>query len=47
VVKKEAEKVLKYEHLAIEIERMWNAQTKAILVTIEATGTISDHSQNG
>ena len=41
VVKKEAEKVLKYEYLAIKMQRMWNVQTKTILVTIWSTGTIS------
>jgi hypothetical protein len=41
VVKKEAEKVLKYEHLETAIERMWNAQTNEIVVTREATGTVS------
>jgi len=41
VIKKEAEKILKYKDLAIEIQRMWNVKTKAILVTIGATGTIS------
>ena len=42
VVKKEAEKVLKYEYLAIEIQHMWNVQTKVILVTTGTTGTISE-----
>jgi len=42
VVEKEAEKVLKHEYLAIEIQRTWNVQTKAILFTIGATGTISE-----
>ena len=41
VIKKEAKKILKYKDLAIEIQRMWNVKTKAILVTIGATGTIS------
>jgi hypothetical protein len=41
VIKKEAEKILKYEVLLIEIQRMWNAKTKAIPVIIGATGTIS------
>ena len=28
VIKKEAEKILKYKDLTIEIQRMWNAQNK-------------------
>ena len=28
--KKEAEKILKYEDLTIEIQRMWNVKTKVI-----------------
>jgi hypothetical protein len=41
VIKKEAEKILKYKHLIIEIQRMWNVKTKVTLVIIGATGTIS------
>ena len=41
VVKKEAEKILKYKDLTIEIQRMWNVKPKAIPVIIGATGTIS------
>ena len=41
VSKKEAEKILKYEDLTIEIQRMWNVKTKVIPVIIGATGTIS------
>jgi len=41
VIKKEAENILNYKDLTIEIQRMWNVKTKAIPVIIGATGTIS------
>jgi len=41
VIKKEAEKIVIYKELTIEIDCMWNVKTKAIPVIIEATGTIS------
>jgi hypothetical protein len=41
VIKKEAEKILKYKHLTIEIHRIWVVKTKATSVIIGATGTIS------
>jgi hypothetical protein len=40
MIKKEAEKILKYKVLTIEIERIWNVKTRVIPVTIGATGTI-------
>jgi hypothetical protein len=41
VIKKEAEKILKYKDLTIEIQRMCNVKTKVIPVIIGATGKIS------
>jgi len=41
VIKKEAEKILKYKDLTKEIQRKWNVKTKVIPVIIGATGTIS------
>jgi hypothetical protein len=40
VMKKEAEKILKYRDLTIEIQRMWNVKTNVISVITETTGTI-------
>jgi len=42
VIKKEAEKILNYKVLTIEIQHMWNVKTKLISVIIGATGTISN-----
>jgi len=41
VIKKGAEKILKYKDLTIEIQRMWNVKT-VIPVIIGVTGTTSN-----
>jgi hypothetical protein len=41
VIKKEAQKILKYRDLTIKIQCMWNAKTKVIPAIIGATGIIS------
>jgi hypothetical protein len=41
VIKKEAENVLKYKDLTIEIQRMWNVKTKLKPGRMGAIGTIS------
>jgi len=46
VIKKEAEKILKYKDLTIEIQRTWNIKTKVIPLIIGATGTISKTLKN-
>jgi hypothetical protein len=40
VIKEEAETILKYKDLTIEIQPMWNLKTKVIPVIIGAIGTI-------
>jgi len=41
MIKKEAEKILKYKYLTTEIQRMWNVKTKMIPVITGATGIIT------
>ena len=41
MIKKEAEKILKYKDLTIEIQRMWKVKPRVIPAIIGATGTIS------
>ena len=41
VIKKEAEKILKYKDLITEVHFMWNVKPKVIPVITWATGTIS------
>jgi hypothetical protein len=41
VIKKEAEKIIKYEDLTTETQHIWNVKTKVIPVIIEAAGSMS------
>jgi hypothetical protein len=41
VIKKEAEVILKYKDVIIEIQRMRNVEAKVMAVIVRATGTIS------
>ena len=41
VIKKDAEKILKYKNLTIEIQCLWNIKTDVEPVIIGAVGTIS------
>jgi hypothetical protein len=41
VVKKEAEKKLKYESLCVEMQRMWNLKCTIVPVIIGATGIVT------
>ena len=40
MIKKEAEKILKYKDHKSEIQRMWNVKARVIPVITGATGTI-------
>ena len=41
VVKREVEKILKYQDLTVQVQGMWNVTTRVIPVITVATGTIS------
>jgi hypothetical protein len=42
VIKKEAEKILKYKYVTIEVQGIWNVKMIVIPVIKGATGTISE-----
>jgi hypothetical protein len=42
MTKKEAEKILKYTDLTIEIQHMWNVKATVLPVIIGVTGIISE-----
>ena len=44
MIKKEAEKILRYKDLITEIQIMWNVKAKVIPVKIGANGTFQNHS---
>ena len=46
MIKNEADKILKYKDLTVEIQRMWNVKTKVMPVIIGALGLIHSHSEN-
>ena len=46
VIKKEAEKILKYKDLTVEIQRMWNVKTKVIPVITDRLGLFQSHLEN-
>ena len=41
MITREAEKILRYKDLTIEIKRMWNVKVKVIPVITGAAGTVS------
>ena len=43
MIRKEAEKIAKYEDLTLDIEGMWIVNTKVITSNKRATGTISNY----
>jgi len=45
VIKKEAERIIKYKNLTRDSQHMWNVNTKVIPIIIGANGT-KDHSGN-
>ena len=46
VIKKEAEKILKYKDLTTEVQHVWNVKTKVITIIIVAMGLFQSHPEN-
>jgi hypothetical protein len=46
VIKKQGEKILKYEHITIEIRRTWNVKAKVIPIITGGLEPSQNHSHN-
>ena len=45
ILMKEAEKIIKYKDLEIEITRMWNVRAKTVPVIVGALGTVKKEAE--
>jgi hypothetical protein len=43
LIQKEAERILKYEDLTVELQRMWNVKTGVIPVVSGASGIVTEN----